>query len=303
MWDSDTLAAEAKGLPNMTQVLTGRYVRYPAKYYEMRRDRVTKAIAERPDNLALYDDLAVALDQLGDSTAAIQWMEKKKAALTRVGGTDDDRYRYHANLGTFHAHRWFRAGRDLVKRQDITAACEHIAEAIRINPQAHFGRERFQLMYLEWVRDDVTLYEDADAFGKKLIQRLAKEDAAETIKGLQGIIVLGNAWENIDVHVALAHLLEKSGSHSMAIMVQYRVRELSAAGKKALCRIELESRTMHQERMTAYFAAARQEADEWLKKSQAYMVDQMALGKHPDTHPDFWAGYRDNTKPPEIPGA
>jgi hypothetical protein len=82
--DSDSLAAEARGLPEMVGVITGRFERNPPLFYEMRVKRVAAELAARPGDLPLYDDIAVALDRLGRDDEAVAWIEKKH---TRIAGT------------------------------------------------------------------------------------------------------------------------------------------------------------------------------------------------------------------------
>ena len=47
LWDTDTLSAEAKGIPDIVQVITGRFERNPPLYYELRLKRATAAIEAR----------------------------------------------------------------------------------------------------------------------------------------------------------------------------------------------------------------------------------------------------------------
>src|SRR4051812_35143963 len=101
LWDRDTLDVEAKGLPDMVRVVTGRFERNPPLYYEMRLRRVTTELAAHPERLTLYDDAGVACDRLHRNDEAVRWMAKKRAAMAEFPTSRDDRYRYHANLGTF----------------------------------------------------------------------------------------------------------------------------------------------------------------------------------------------------------
>ncbi len=114
LWDRDTPASEAKGLPEVVAVLAGRFPRNPPLYYEMRLERVTDHLKSDPADLAAYDDAGVACDRLGRGDEAIAWMDKKKHELDRRDPKSPDvkehRYRYHANLGTFLVHRWAQSG-------------------------------------------------------------------------------------------------------------------------------------------------------------------------------------------------
>ena len=143
LWDRDTLAAEAKGLPGITEIITGRFDRFPTLFYEMRLERVTAAIVSDPDNLGLYDDAGVACDRLGRSDEAIAWMERKLLVMDRLESEGADvgehRYRYLANLGTFLVHRWLKSGSDREDMTDVERSRELIAAAIELNPDAHFG--------------------------------------------------------------------------------------------------------------------------------------------------------------------
>ena len=91
LWDDETLAADAKGLPDLVRIITGRFERNPPLYYEMRLSRAAAQIKAQPDNLAAYDVAGVACDQLGRGDEAIAWMEQKNlqmATMVRIRGQD-----------------------------------------------------------------------------------------------------------------------------------------------------------------------------------------------------------------------
>ena len=75
LWDSDTLAMEAKGLPDVVDAIGGRFDRNPDLYYVMRLARVMKVIDADPHVHAEYGDAAVALDKLGRGGEAIELLE------------------------------------------------------------------------------------------------------------------------------------------------------------------------------------------------------------------------------------
>ena len=149
LWDRDTLAFEGSQYGEILNVIAGRFPRNPDIFYEARLARVTREIADDPDNLGLYDDAGVACDRLHRPAEAIAWMEKK-AAILATDPDPDHEYRYHANLGTFLIHRWLRAGAKADQPEGKQGA-EHIRKAIGINPDAHFGREAIQRQAIEWI--------------------------------------------------------------------------------------------------------------------------------------------------------
>lgn len=136
LWDSDTIDDELRGLPDALQLITGRWYRHGEAYYRARIEQLAPLAAPSFDQL---DDLAVAHEKLGDHAAAIAVMQRKRAALDAHPDREHE-YRYRANLGTFLAH----SGR-------YQEALTELQRAVAINPDAHFGRERFQIELIGYV--------------------------------------------------------------------------------------------------------------------------------------------------------
>jgi tetratricopeptide (TPR) repeat protein len=134
MWDYDTLQMERQRFRYAQELIAGQFLRHSDAYYQWRiEDRSAKPTEERTP--ADYDDLAVAYEKLGEHDRAIEIIQEK---ITRW--PEEGRYESEANLGTFLIH----AGR-------YEAGLEHIERAIEINPEAHFGREVYQKLLVEYV--------------------------------------------------------------------------------------------------------------------------------------------------------
>lgn len=344
LWDKDTLAAEARGMPDVVDIIVGKFERNPPLYYEMRLQRVTANIEVNANRLDLYDDAGVACDRLGDSDAAIDWMRRKHEQMAVVDMSDrrraDHEYRYLANLGTFHAHRWFRNGADREDLADLEKAEQLITAAIELNPEAHFGREKYQLLAIKAILRPIAQTEEyqehqkylADSFPTILdtpenafkitlyrgtpqpaitLQELGYEDAVE---GLTGLISLGNAWESVDIYHALSMVLAYREEASLALLAQRRAQELIDDGRYPVVpglpeglhrRMVVGPRgsmATKPEEVFVYFDAARAAADQWAADREAYMLARLQAGQHPDTHPDFWAGWDGGAKLPPQPG-
>ena len=263
LWDSDTLAAEQAGMPDITAVLTGQFDRHPPGYYERRLEIVQRQLELTPSQLSAYDDAAVALDRLGRPTEAIALMEQKATMMEEVATSlaalterspeskeadatmlSEHRYRLLANQGTFYAHRWLSGGRSPA---DLAQAIALVEEAIALNPDAHFGREVIQLKALYWLRDAPPLTQPVDilmqpgllGFEDWTSQTIAAVSSDEidpelelAIEGLAGLIVLGAAWESPDIHLALSRALNASGQSTLAWMARLRTVELIDSGKR-----------------------------------------------------------------------
>ncbi|MDF1839389.1 MAG: tetratricopeptide repeat protein [Planctomycetota bacterium] len=136
LWDSDTLDTELRGLPDSFDLIIGRWHRHSDAYYQ---NRVAQLTVKPALELAEFDDLAVAYEHLNLREQAIAVMARKADALA-VTPDKEHQYRYHANLGTFYAHSG-----------QFDEALSQLHTAVEINPEAHFGRERFQIELIEYV--------------------------------------------------------------------------------------------------------------------------------------------------------
>lgn len=320
LWDRDTLMHESLEAPRVMAAITGRFDRFPPLYYEMRLTRVTVELEANPKNMDLYDDAAVACDRLGRQDEAIAWMARKADQLATAHDAEHQ-YRSLANLGTFHAHRWIARGADRSDLADLYTAEDLIARAIELNPDAHFGRERYQLLAIRWLLEPPletgvvpTIFE-ADPelvgygsgwLGGSYLDRNGYADAAE---GLAGLIVLGNAWNSPDIFAALRAALIDQGDASVAFLALQRAEELLADGRSSLYPTEglelwevTDSYLASTDHLDAYFVAARQEADDWHAAREAFLLTGLRSGRHPDTHADFWAAWTPTSAPPRPPG-
>jgi tetratricopeptide (TPR) repeat protein len=133
LWDYDTLKMERARFPTTLELITGKFLRHSPEFYQWRIEDRRRRLVNEPDNLALYDDLAVAYHKLGQNDKAIETIlvkEQKHPGL----------YETYANLGTFYI---------FVGEWEKSAAT--IDKALAINPDAHFGRERYQKYLVEYV--------------------------------------------------------------------------------------------------------------------------------------------------------
>ena len=134
IWDRDTLAMERAKFPEVNELIVGYFPRHSSAYYEWRKEQVL-AIPVAHRTPADYDDLGASYDKLGEHEEAIATMLDK---LERF--PDEHLYETHANLGTFYIHNG-----------ELEKGVEYIGSAIEINPDAHFGREVYQKLLVEYV--------------------------------------------------------------------------------------------------------------------------------------------------------
>ncbi|MCA9180000.1 MAG: hypothetical protein KDA51_01070 [Planctomycetales bacterium] len=309
-----------QGLPPIPNVLRGRFDRYPDLYYEMRRDRVLGALEQDPNQIALYDDLAVAYDRLGDDEHAIDWMDRKLVLLENTSDKSSDEwkehwYSYHANQGTFYAHNWIHNGANRANLAELLKARDLIAKAIAIKPNAHFGREKYQLMAINWIAEtpEIQSYgelpnllglrnEDIDEITAE--GKLKEKGLWDAVQGLSGLIVLGAAWESVDVTYALGIALRIAGDSENAYAAMLRCKELIASGKRsfvpgapvgerlmamlenALPAPEKKSRA---DAISLNYEMEREMAEGWQRDRNEKITALLKTGRHPDTDFAFWA--------------
>ncbi len=204
-WDYDTLAMENEDFPGITELISGKFLRHSTAFYTWRiKDRELK-INTYPDSLSLYDDLAVAYSKIDSNTKAIEIIMKKETIKPGL-------YETYANMGTFCFH-------DGQTKRGI----KYIKKALKINPEAHFGREAYQLRLAEYVLtkkingkmilplDDTERYggdvlkvvgfiqnfytfllEKYNSENKKDEKSLPGEELKKAIKGVMGMMKFGN---------------------------------------------------------------------------------------------------------------
>ena len=197
LWDRDTLWMEDQKFPEALELISGKFQRHSPVYYPWRGREVVKQLKEDPKNLALFDDLSVAHEKLGNHDKAIA---VAKTALK----LDPERYESHANIGTFYIHKG-----------EYKKGLKHLKKAIKINPNAHFGREKYQIFLVEYIvskmdKDSKLTYplsrKSADPissekldenFSDFLAKKIKKEelslkDRQEAVKGILGMMFFGN---------------------------------------------------------------------------------------------------------------
>lgn len=193
IWDRDTLAMERARFPEVNELIVGYFPRHSSAYYQWRLEQVI-AIPIEQRTAADYDDLGASYDKLGEHDKAIQTMLDKIEKFP-----DEGLYETHANLGTFYIHNG-----------DLEQAVQYIGSAIEINPDAHFGREVYQKLLVEYViqqraagntlplhQDNVHPFASASAgFGSYVIQARGdvskQEQLKDAIKGILGMMRFGN---------------------------------------------------------------------------------------------------------------
>lgn len=133
LWDHDTLKMERSRFPSVLELITGKFLRHSDAFYQWRiTDRSTR-IENGESTKELYDDLAVAYDKTGQHDKAIETILKKDALWPGL-------YETLANHGTF-----------LIHSGQLEDGLVQIRKAIKVNRNAHFGREIYQQRVVEYV--------------------------------------------------------------------------------------------------------------------------------------------------------
>jgi len=196
LWDSDTLEEERRQFPSVLELITGKFHRHSPAFYEWRIEDRKKRLEQEPENVALYDDLAVAYEKTGQTDLAIETILKKEEL-------SPGQYETYANLGTFYIH----AGR-------LEDGLKKIERAIKINPDAHFGREVYQKLLVEYVLSkkadgklELPMFPDttgygAYGFGAHVMESFRqgnrwtddefREEGEKATKGILGMMRFGN---------------------------------------------------------------------------------------------------------------
>jgi hypothetical protein len=134
-------------------VIHERYPRHGEAYYRERNRLVRKELADKEGGhddayLDLFDDLGAGLDALKDDDEAVRVLRDKLRQQEGLGQKGRQLYTTYANLGTFLIH-----GARAALSGDAAAekGLAFIKKSIEVNPQAHFGREVWQAVAVEYL--------------------------------------------------------------------------------------------------------------------------------------------------------
>jgi hypothetical protein len=140
-------------------VLHERYARHGKDYYDERNRQVNVTLkgqgADFPPtekNFALLDDLGVGLDSIGDHDGAVRVLRDKLKRQLAKNYSGRQLYTTYANLGTFLIHGSAQQAiqGNAASKQQLREGLAFIKKAIDVNPQAHFGREIWQAVIVEF---------------------------------------------------------------------------------------------------------------------------------------------------------
>lgn len=309
LWDRDTLAAERAGLPELYDAILGVYPRHTPEFY---RHRIATIEAAGELTEPLYDDLAVALERVGDSDRAIALMREKDARWP-------DRYTTWANLGTFlaHAGRW-----------DEAAAA--VRRALELNPDAHFQRERYQLLAIEQAllrRTDPAAANAVSFLGFDFEQRLGPafrrtapsggEERQRAVArrhvldrlglepnvfdGIVGMLVIAQR-EPAELYFTLAELLAATGDRNLAWHAYQRALDLDHPRAADIPYYQHQvagalPREQQDELREPVHYRARRRAVAWVEAYQAYERKLIADGGDPEDPAAYEPFFREHPKP------
>lgn len=311
LWDYDTLSMEAKGMPEVLDAIVGRFERNPPLYYEMRLERVTKQIRGGSSQLSLFDDAAVACDRLGRGDEGLARLNKKRVLLENadpaVKTLREDWYRYYANVGTLRVHKWFKEGASDNRLVELQSAISEIEQAIKINPDAHFGRERVQLGLMRAVYAYRTKgQEEAHDAIYDLFNGVHGPPQENLREGLVGLITLGAAWESQDVIALLRSNRLMIMDRNIQTIADFRIEEIkklggvSVFGEHATNILDSmhfgNSSGQSKEELARAYRALRENADAFHKHRENFMLARLKQGRHPDTDKSFWDGYKETPR-------
>lgn len=213
LWDHDTLKEESLTDRDTAAVLRGEHGHHGAGFYPAKIAYTRPLVDAGTAPKERYDDLAVALARTGAFDDALAILAAKEQ---RFPGE----YTTHANRGTF-----------LAMKGDAAGALVELRRALVINPDAHFGREEFQVKLLEYklrVAKDPTVRERETFLGhdlKRLIIQTKHKDDRDldrAVTAMVGLIRFGGADRDPDLWFGLAWTLMQRGDNQLALMALRR---------------------------------------------------------------------------------
>jgi hypothetical protein len=158
-------------------VIHERFPRHGAAHYRERnrltREKLAMLSPDDPASFPLADDLAAGLERLGQPDEAVAVMRDKLARQQAKGLTGRDLYTSSANLGTFliHAGAPKAVTGDAAAKERFREGVGLVRKSVEVNPEAHFGRERWQVVIAKFLLaavDKPDLLKKFDCLGNRL---------------------------------------------------------------------------------------------------------------------------------------
>lgn len=232
-WNDEVWLAEAKTLPCFSDVILNTYPRHTARFHGLRLRAATIALTVDPHSLWALDMAGVAQIHLRKLPAA------EKTLLHRLE-VAPGAYATHANLGTLYT---FTGQWDL--------ALANIDVAMKIEPQAHFGREKYHrafVVFLSKLAKEPGKHETENFLGIPVTDEDRKKgsperfDAVVTPRGfgrdafdaIDAMVTVYGASDNPHLFAAAGDLLALYGKHALASAAYTRALKLKHPAPKAI---------------------------------------------------------------------
>jgi tetratricopeptide (TPR) repeat protein len=228
-WDNETYAAEAASLPCVFDTLIGAFPRHSKAFHEARLRAAEAVLDWAPAHLDALDAKGVALMKLGR-------LDEARAVMTRRAALAPRDYASHANLGTIYTFTG-----------EWPKALAAIDRALAIDPEAHFGREKYHkklVEFLQRIAADPSLAlrenflgielteEDRIHGSKQAFSRAGAEESA--FDALVSMIAVYGADQISHVYFAFGELLALHGDKRLAWTAYQRALELDHPRKKEI---------------------------------------------------------------------
>jgi len=340
VWDRERPAPDE--LPDVLEIVAGRFDRFPESYYRKRLERLLPGLDQLPaaapelsesdaqrisDALPEFDDAAVCCFRLGDFGRAIILLDRKLVLAealrpTRTAVAQEAARHAKATKAACLQQRWRRDRRDAA---DLRQARDLLKAVLAEDP--HDGDARWSLTEVEWLLGPPAwqpgpepLYpnllglRDAAFRGERDDSAPARNNIAGCLTFLARRICYEAGWLEPDVLYAYSLALALTGRAEEALLAMLRADELldsgaamcvQAAPAPAVLRRMLHAHVADvpgREDAAALYAELRSQADAWLQRRNEYVAAGLDAGTHPDTHADFWAAWRPDDAPLPEPG-
>ena len=276
-------------------------------------------MGQQSDQIVDYDD--AAKEQLseyaGSDFASI--LQRKKSALMRLDPHQimqrEQWYSCYVNLGTYLAMQSTEAKDHSQRMAQLALSHTNLAQAILFMPNHDGGIAEHQMHIVVGMIRSISADFDSrwdKAVPLKDFLELADSDNKAKLLGLCGLIVLGDAWQSVDMFSALSQTVWRSSwKQNVSYLADMRCAEMIDQGHNSLMpgapkgnalkeELQLFSQQVHQEnQIKSLYPKLRTEAEAWQKARTVYMMVRLKAGRHPDTDPTFWNDYH-KTPPPKL---
>lgn len=300
----DTPGAELNRESVLRDLVTGRFDRFPAAFYEQRLAIAQQKLFLDPQNWEAYGKGASALEQLGRTDEAQALLDAMAEALDQKGqaAPAEARQALAFQRGTIWLHAFFRSPSEATLERARRSLEQ--AEALRATEvESPYPMTAVRALRVPRGEEPLGDFFGLERFLRRqygqvsFIRGLSEAELAGRIRLLSAALAYGPGCETPLLLLTMNRAFELQGTVALAPFAALRCQELLPLEERAMFLEEawlLSRLESTDSKLGTFFQQIRDWSKGWQVRRWQAIEEQLAKGWHPDSHSeDFWEPLRE----------